>query len=75
MYKRQEEIFDPIIVFTYLGFLTEDPTTAIILSALYCLFNIAFPIIERSGRFRVHIISPLLIGEVLLITVLKFPDG
>ena len=37
--------------------------------------EIAFPIIAKSGKFKVQIMSPLFIGVILFITVLKFPDG
>ena len=72
---KKEEILEPILVLKYLGLSTDDPEIAIILSALYFPFNIAFPIITKSGKFKVQTTSPLLIGDVLLIIVLKLPEG
>ena len=69
------EILDPINVLMYFGFETHDPANAISLSAKNLPSNIDLPIIIRSGRFKVQIISPLLIGQTLLIIVLKLPDG
>ena len=72
---RKLEILEPINVLTYFGFETDEPASAISLSAKNLPSYRALPIIMRSGRFKVQIISPLLIGHTLLIIVLRFPDG
>ena len=59
----------------YFGLSTDEPEIAIILSGSYLPFKIALPIITRSGKFKVHTTSPLLIGDILLIIVLKLPEG
>ena len=53
----------------------DEPTKATILSGENLPFNIVLPIIAKSGRFKVQTISPLLIGETLLMIVLRLPAG